>query len=126
MISKLLGRALLAAVLVGGLVLTAYAAGGSDLQLRTTKPGATAEIEKVLEEGKVVVSVTDTEKKTILGLGVSDFTVSQAGKTGKIISVQPMTENVDLTRHIVLVLDNLLFDGKRNAIQPLLAGSVNY
>jgi len=109
------------AMVVCCLALTAYAAVPS-LQIQSTKPGAKVEIERVISDGKVMVSVIDAEKKPFLGLGAADFEVAMNGRTAKITSMQPLSENVDVPRHIVLVLDNSDSMGLRNAVGALLAG----
>jgi outer membrane protein OmpA-like peptidoglycan-associated protein len=110
------------AAIIAGLALTAFAAGESDVQIRVAKPGATATIDRIVENGKVLVSVVDAEKNPLLGLGADDFAMTQSGLTAKILSVQPIAESQDVPRHIVLVLDNSSSMDQRNAVEPLLAG----
>ena len=110
-------------VLIGLLVSgVAFAAGESDLKVNVAKPGATVTIDRVIKDGKVLVSVVDNEKKPLLGLTASDFSVSESGRSAKITSVQPISESLDVPRHIVLVLDNSLSMDMRNAVGALLAG----
>lgn len=49
------------------LTLAAYAAATPDLQIQSTKPGTKVEVERVITNGKVMVSVTDAENKPLLG-----------------------------------------------------------
>lgn len=100
----------------------AVAAEKGRLEVRSTRAGATVAVERMLKEGQVLVSASDAEKNPLLGLAVRDFAVSQAGIQGKVISAQPLTENLEVTRQIVLVLDNSYSMYERNAIKPLLAG----
>jgi len=101
---------------------TAWAAGGGALDIRSAKPGSTVEIDRVLQEGKVVISVLDAAKEPLLGLGAADFTLTRDGRNAKIVSVQPISESQDVPRHFVLMLDNSSSMNQRDAIKPLLAG----
>lgn len=100
----------------------AFAAAEADLKIMSAKSGANVLVDRVLEEGKVVISVIDAEKKPLFGLQATDFTVTQAGRTAKVISVQPLAESLDIPRHIVLVLDNSSSMKQREAVKALLAG----
>ena len=120
--SKLFRCAFLVAVMVGSLAMTAIAAEGSTVQIRVAKPGATVTIDRVIENGKVLVSVVDAGKNQLFGLSADDFAVTQSGLTAKILSVQPLAESLDVPRHIVLVLDNSSSMVQRNAVEALLAG----
>jgi outer membrane protein OmpA-like peptidoglycan-associated protein len=122
MSTKLFRYAALVAVIVGSLAMTAFAAEESNVQIRVAKPDATVTIDRVIENGKVLVSVVDARKNPLLGLRAEDFTVTQSGLTAKILSVQPIAENQDVPRHIVLVLDNSSSMDQRNAVEALLAG----
>ncbi|OGP85856.1 MAG: hypothetical protein A2Z08_01940 [Deltaproteobacteria bacterium RBG_16_54_11] len=122
MSAKLFRYAVFVAVMIGSVAMTAIAAEESDVQIRAAKPGATVTIDRVIENGKVLVSVVDAGKNPLLGLSAEDFAVTQAGLTAKILSVQPLAESQDVPRHIVLVLDNSSSMDQRNAVEPLLAG----
>jgi len=111
--------ALSMALLFGSQVL---AAGGEDLQIKALKPGAVVTVDRVLADGKLMISVADAQKKPILGLGAADFTLSESGRTATIVSVQPFEEDVAIPRHLVLVLDNSFSMLERNAVKPLQAG----
>lgn len=108
-------------MLVAGLAPTAFAASPG-LQIQSAKAGAKVEIERVISDGKVMVSVIDAEKKPLIGLQASDFAVSMDGRAAEITSMQPLSENVDVPRHIVLVLDNSDSMGLRKAVGALLTG----
>lgn len=110
---------MLIALFVSG---AAFAAGESSVKVSVTKPGATVKVDQVIQDGRVVVNVQDTNKNPLLGLGIPDFSVSQAGKKAKIVSVLPITESLDVPRHIVMVLDNSFSMSERNAVKPLLQG----
>jgi outer membrane protein OmpA-like peptidoglycan-associated protein len=109
----------LIALLVSGV---ACAAGESDLKIGVAKSGATVVIDQVIKDGKALVSVVDAGKKPLLGLSAGDFSVTQSGRKGNVTSVQPFSENLDIPRHIVLVLDNSFSMYERKAIKALLAG----
>jgi outer membrane protein OmpA-like peptidoglycan-associated protein/Mg-chelatase subunit ChlD len=109
----------LIALLVSGV---AFAAGEADLKVSVVKPGATVTIDRVIKDGKVLVSVVDSGKNPLFGLNVSDFSVVEASRTAKVTSVQPISDSLDVPRHIVLVLDNSLSMDMRNAVGALLAG----
>lgn len=110
---------LLIVLLVSG---TAFAADISDLQVKASRPGAKVNVDRIIEDGKVVVSVFDAKENPIFGLGAGDFTVSQYGRTANIVSVQPLSESMEVPRHIVLVLDNSYSMKERHAVNALLAG----
>lgn len=109
----------LIALLVSGV---AFAAGESELKVSVVNPGAKVIIDREIKYGKVLVSVDDAGNKPLLGLTVADFSVAQSGRKGKVTSVQPIAESLDVPRHIVLVLDNSYSMDERNAITALLAG----
>jgi outer membrane protein OmpA-like peptidoglycan-associated protein/Mg-chelatase subunit ChlD len=122
MSNKLFRYAVLVAVMAGALAMTAMAAEEPDVQIGVAKAGATVTIDRVIENGKVLVSVVDAGKNPLLGLSADDFSVTQSGLKAKILSVQPLAESQEVPRHIVLVLDNSSSMDQRNAVEPLLAG----
>lgn len=97
------------------------AAGEPGLQVQALKAGASVSLDRAVEDGKVIISVTDAEKRPLLGLSLNDFAISQAGRAAKILSVESFEENLDVPRHIILVLDNSFSMSERNAVKPLLA-----
>jgi outer membrane protein OmpA-like peptidoglycan-associated protein len=101
---------------------TAYAAVPSDLKIGITKPGAQLTVDRVIADGKVLVSVDDAQKKPLLGLGIEDFTVTQGKKEGRVVSVQSVAEVQDVPLTIVMVLDNSYSMYERKAIKALLDG----
>ncbi len=102
--------------------MTVFAGGESELQIRASKPGAIVSVEREIDDGKVLLSVSDVANNPMLGLTSSDFVVTMGGRTAKITSVQPISESLDVPRNIVLVLDNSYSMRERDAIEPLLAG----
>jgi outer membrane protein OmpA-like peptidoglycan-associated protein/Mg-chelatase subunit ChlD len=99
---------------------TSFAVEVEELLIESTKPETSVMLEQVIEDGKVLVRVTDPENKAVLGLTAEDFTVSQFGKQARIVSVESFAENIDVPRHIVLMLDNSGSMRQRNAVEPLL------
>lgn len=110
---------MLIALLVSGV---AFAAGESDLKIGVATSGTAVTIDHVIKDGKALVSVVDSRKEPLLGLNAGDFSVTQSGRKGSVTSVQPFSENKDVPRHIVLVLDNSYSMYERKAIKSLLAG----
>jgi hypothetical protein len=47
-------------------------------------------VEKVINDGKVLISVSDAAQNPVLGLTAGDFVITTEGKTAKIVSVQPI------------------------------------
>jgi outer membrane protein OmpA-like peptidoglycan-associated protein len=100
----------------------AFASDGTELQISAGMPGAIVTMEKVIDDGKVLISVSDAANNPVLGLTTGDFIITTEGKTAKIVSVQPIEETLEVPRNIVLVLDNSYSMRERYAIKPLLAG----
>jgi len=100
----------------------AFAADESGLKVRVAKPGAAVTVDRLIRDGKVLVSVEDASKQPLLGLSAADFAVSQSGRTAQVTSVLPIAESLDVPRHIVLVLDNSFSMEERQAVKALLAG----
>ena len=100
----------------------AFAAGDAALQIKTTVPGSTVKVEKMLADDKVLLSVNDNENKPVFGLTAENFIIASGQRNARIITAQPASQSFDVPRNIVLVLDNSLSMKQRNAVQPLLAG----
>jgi outer membrane protein OmpA-like peptidoglycan-associated protein len=111
------------------ILLVALAASGTALagempagvQIRTTRPDAQVTFEKGLADGKALVSVRDAKQEPVLGLTVNDFAVARTDMAGKVVSVEPTSETIEVPRHLVLVLDNSYSMEERKAIGKLLA-----
>jgi len=97
-------------------------AAGPVVEIKVVKPGAAVTVDRLLEEGKALISVSGADRQPLLGLGVADFSVTGSGRTAKITSVQPLAETLEVPRQIVLVLDNSDSMSQRHAVQPLLDG----
>jgi len=100
----------------------AFAADESDVKIQVDKPGATVTVERVINDGKMLISVVDAGNQPLLGLSGADFSVMQSGRPAKVASAQPLSESMDVPRHLVLVLDNSFSMGQRGAVKALLAG----
>lgn len=100
----------------------AFAAPAGDLKIGTTKADVTVTLDRIIMDGKALVSVEDAAKQPLLGLGIEDFTVVQGSKQGRVVSVQSVAEVQEVPVNIVLVLDNSYSMYERNAIKALLAG----
>ena len=100
----------------------ALAADPPGIQVRATRPDASATLERSLAEGKSLVSVLDAKQEPVLGLTAKDFAVTRGDASAKITSVQPISQTVEVPRHVVLVLDNSDSMVARKAVPKLLEG----
>ncbi|WP_442900406.1 OmpA family protein [Geoalkalibacter sp.] len=117
MIERLIGALLLVGLCCG----QALALDAKDLLVESAREGAQVSLDRVIEDGKVLVRVADADNQPILGLTAADFSVSQFGRKARIVSVESFAENLDVPRHIVLMLDNSGSMQQRNAVEPLLS-----
>lgn len=93
------------------------------LQVSVISPDASVTVERLVEDGKMVVSVDDARKKPLLGLDLKDFVIRQSGRQAKITSVVPSSKEFDVPLNIILVFDNSDSMQKRNAVEPLKAAA---
>jgi hypothetical protein len=68
----------------------AFASDGTELQISAGKPGAIVTMEKVINDSKVLISVSDAARNQVLGLTTGYFVITTEGKTAKIMSVHPI------------------------------------
>ncbi len=73
-----------------------------------------------IEEGKLLVSVTDQDDQPRLGLDMDAFTIRRQQRTAKVLQVEPLTTNKEVSLHIVMVVDNSQSMELREAVKPLL------
>lgn len=99
----------------------AAAADQLNVQVKSSRPGATVSLDRTIADGKIVVTVSDAAKKPIHGLTPEDFDIFQFGKKAKVLAVESYKENLDVPRNIVLVLDNSDSMRQRGAVAPMLA-----
>lgn len=98
-----------------------FAATPADLEISVSNPGAQIFLDRKVEDGKLVVSVEDAQKKPLLGLLKESFTIRQQGRQANVTSVQPFSEEFDVPLNFVLIFDNSDSMIKRNAIESLKA-----
>ena len=100
----------------------ALAADPPAVQVRATRPDASATLERTLADGKSLVSVLNAKQEPVPGLTAKDFTVTRGDASAKILTVQPIAQSVEVPRHVVLVLDNSDSMVARKAIPKLQEG----
>jgi len=91
----------------------------TDFLVSVGKSGAKVTVDRVVEEGKLVVSVQDAKDQPVLGLARTDFALAQLGKQANVTSVMPFDEKFDVPLNFVLIFDNSDSMRKRNAVEPL-------
>ena len=69
-----------------------------------------------IEEGKLLVSVTDKAEKPLMGLTKADFNIIKGPRTAEVVDVQPLATSKEVGLNIVLVVDNSASMRKRKAI----------
>ena len=100
-------------------VAQAFAAEKKAVEISVINPGARVQVDRVVEEGKLVVSVEDAEEQPLLGLTLNDFMIGQSGRQANVISVAPFAEEFDVPLNIILVIDNSNSMKMRDAVEPL-------
>ena len=75
---------------------------------------------KVIDDGKVLVSIKDAQGNPIRGLTARDFTVGSGIRKAEIISAESLESIKEIPLNIVLVLDNSFSMKERQAVDPLL------
>lgn len=76
---------------------------------------------QTMEDGRLLVSVTDRNEAPIMGLTATDFSLRQGTKSARILSVEPLATSKEVPLNIVLVVDNSKSMKHRKAIEPLRA-----
>ena len=74
---------------------------------------------QTMEDGRLLVSVTDRDEVPIKGLTAKDFSLRLGTKSAKIVSVEPLATSKEVPLNIVLVVDNSKSMRIRQAIEPL-------
>ena len=74
---------------------------------------------QTMDNGKLLISVTDAKEAPVMGLTPMDFSIKQGMKTAKILSVEPLATAKDVPLNIVMVIDNSRSMEQRKAIGPL-------
>ncbi len=75
---------------------------------------------KIIEEGKVMVSIVDAQGEPIRGLKPEDFTVGRGIQKATILSAESFESLKDIPLNMVLVIDNSFSMKERQAVEPLL------
>jgi outer membrane protein OmpA-like peptidoglycan-associated protein/Mg-chelatase subunit ChlD len=73
-----------------------------------------------LEEGKLLITVTDADENPIKGLTRDHFKILRGHKTAKILAVEPLATSKEVPLNIVMVVDNSKSMEQRNAVTPLI------
>ena len=76
---------------------------------------------RILEEGKILVSIKDDGGEPIRGLKPEDFTVGSGLQRAEILSAKPLESIKEVPLNIVMVIDNSFSMQERAAVEPLLA-----
>ena len=97
---KLFRYAVLVTMMVCSVAMTAMAVEESDVQIRVAKPGATVTIDRVIDHGKVLVSVVDAGENPLFGLRADDFAVTQAGLRAEILNARVLGARHRFTSNI--------------------------
>ena len=82
-------------------VAQAFAAEKKAVEISVINPGARVQVDRVVEEGKLVVSVEDAEEQPLLGLTLKDFVIRQSGRQADVLSVAPFSEEFDVPLNII-------------------------
>ena len=93
--------------------------GSDDIKILVKQPDTQLSY-KVIEEGKVLVSIKDAQGEAIRGLTPEDFTVGSGIQKADILSAQPLESVKEIPLNIVLVIDNSFSMQERQAVEPLL------
>lgn len=73
-----------------------------------------------MEEGKILVAVTDAQAKQVTGLTQDFFTIRQGRKQAHITDFEPLSTSKELPLNIIMVIDNSKSMQHRQAVRPLL------
>jgi outer membrane protein OmpA-like peptidoglycan-associated protein/Mg-chelatase subunit ChlD len=74
---------------------------------------------QTMEDGRLLVSVTDPNDTPVQGLTAKDFSLRHGTKSAKIVSVEPLATSKEVPLNIVLLVDNSKSMRIREAIEPL-------
>jgi outer membrane protein OmpA-like peptidoglycan-associated protein len=91
---------------------------GEELQVIGPEQAAKVSFQ-TMEDGNLLVSVTDAEENPIKGLTADQFSIRKGLKTAKILSFEPLATKKEIGLNIVMIIDNSLSMKMRNAVNPL-------
>ena len=75
---------------------------------------------KVIEDGKVLVSIKNDQGDPIRNLKPEDFTVGRGIQKAEILAAEPLEDLKEIPLNIVMVIDNSFSMQERRAVEPLL------
>ncbi len=75
---------------------------------------------QIVDEGKLLVSVLDSDQEPIRGLTGADFSVGSGIQKAEILSAAPLETTEAVALNIVFVVDNSFSMKERRAVKPLL------
>ena len=91
-----------------------------DIQILTKNHNARVSY-KLIEDGKLLVTVKDAHGEPLRGLSAKDFAVGSGIQGAKILSTEPLESIQEIPLNIVLVVDNSFSMSERKAVKPLLS-----
>jgi len=74
-----------------------------------------------IDEGKLLVSVLDSNEAPIRGLTPQDFMVGRGIQRAEILSAAPLETTEEIALNVVLIVDNSFSMKERRAVDPLLS-----
>lgn len=98
---------------------TAWAAPQEAFQVKGPEQAKQLTYQEI-EDGKLLVSVTDADENPIMGLAPKDFEIIRGEKAAKITNVEPLVTNKEVGLNIIMVVDNSQSMELRDAVKPLL------
>ena len=102
------------------MVSPALGAGQQQETIQVTGPETAAKLSyQTMEDGRLLVSVTNDQDEPIMGLTKENFSVGNGQKAAKIESVEPLATSKQIGLNIVMVIDNSASMEMRNAVNPL-------
>ena len=90
-----------------------------DIRILVKKPESKLSY-RVLEKGKILVSIKDASGEPVRGLTKEDFTVGSGIQKAEILSAEPLESIKEVPLNIVMVIDNSYSMQERGAVEPLL------
>ena len=91
-----------------------------DIKILVKKPDGKLSY-RVLEEGKILVSIKDDNGEPVRGFTPEDFTVGRGLQKAEILSAEPLESIKEVPLNIVMVIDNSYSMQERRVVEPLLA-----
>ena len=108
----------LMSLLYGLIVANCFAAEDIKVIVRGHKAGLNYQ---KIDEGKLLVSVLDSNEEPIRGLTPEDFIVGRGIQRAEILSAAPLETTEEIALNVVLIVDNSFSMKERHAVTPLLS-----